>query len=213
MKLYSYVIPRDYGFAPNPFHGFCTLATCKPEIRKRAQIGDWVIGTGSKPRGIENRLVYILEVSEILSFNQYWQDPRFYNKRPNLYGSRKMAYGDNIYHRNLKDGSWLQENSHHSLYSGLPNLSNVENDTKTDRVLISKVFTYWGGNGPLIPQRFIKEKQTNILKRGPSHKCNFPEKFVNDFLRWYISLEETGLITLPDRIREVGKTDKTVKNH
>jgi hypothetical protein len=34
----------DTGFAPNPFHDFLTLATCKPDIRKKAQIGDWVLG-------------------------------------------------------------------------------------------------------------------------------------------------------------------------
>ena len=33
-KGYSYIITRDYGFAPNPFGGVCTLATCKPKIRK-----------------------------------------------------------------------------------------------------------------------------------------------------------------------------------
>src|SRR5712671_5339411 len=34
MRLYSYVVARDFGFAPNPFFGVCTLATCKPDIRK-----------------------------------------------------------------------------------------------------------------------------------------------------------------------------------
>lgn len=32
-KAFCYVIPYDTGFAPNPFHGLCTLATCKPQIR------------------------------------------------------------------------------------------------------------------------------------------------------------------------------------
>ena len=41
--LYSYVITRDYGFAPNPFGGICTLATCKPGIRNHATVGDWVV--------------------------------------------------------------------------------------------------------------------------------------------------------------------------
>lgn len=30
-KGYSYVVARDFGFAPNPFNGFLTLATCKPK--------------------------------------------------------------------------------------------------------------------------------------------------------------------------------------
>ena len=47
MKFYSYVIPRDYGFAPNPYFGYCTLADCKPGIRKMAQTGDWVAAFGA----------------------------------------------------------------------------------------------------------------------------------------------------------------------
>jgi hypothetical protein len=50
MRLFSYVVARDYGFAPNPFHRHCTLATCKPGIRARAAVGDWVIGTGAKTK-------------------------------------------------------------------------------------------------------------------------------------------------------------------
>ena len=44
MKIYSYIVKRDYGFAPNPFYGYCTLATCKPVIRKHAEIGDIIQG-------------------------------------------------------------------------------------------------------------------------------------------------------------------------
>ena len=50
-RLYSYVVVSDHGFAPNPFHGYCTLANCKPRIRWRAQPGDWIVGTGSRARG------------------------------------------------------------------------------------------------------------------------------------------------------------------
>ena len=51
MAIYSYIITRDYGFAPNPFYGICTLATCKPRVRNNAQIGDWVLGFGSGRKG------------------------------------------------------------------------------------------------------------------------------------------------------------------
>lgn len=44
--LYAYAITRDFGFAPNPFHGVCTLATCKPRIRASANIDDWILGIG-----------------------------------------------------------------------------------------------------------------------------------------------------------------------
>ena len=34
MIVYEYVMTSDSGFAPNPFYGACTLACCKPKIRK-----------------------------------------------------------------------------------------------------------------------------------------------------------------------------------
>jgi hypothetical protein len=68
MRLFSYVVARDYGFAPNPFFGFCTLATCKPKIRAAAALGDWIVGTGSCAYGLEGRLVYAMRVTEVLTF-------------------------------------------------------------------------------------------------------------------------------------------------
>jgi hypothetical protein len=47
--LFTYCIPYDDGAAPNPFWGLCTLAICKPSIRRVAKEGDWVVGTGSVP--------------------------------------------------------------------------------------------------------------------------------------------------------------------
>ena len=70
-RLHSYVVARDFGFAPNPFFGFCTLATCKPKIRSVAAIGDWVIGTGSRTKQRDGHLVFAMRVSETLSFGDY----------------------------------------------------------------------------------------------------------------------------------------------
>src|ERR1700758_4385988 len=99
MTLYSYVVARDYGFAPNPFYGVCTLATCKPAIRKGAGIGDWVVGTGGAANKLTGHLVYAMQVTEALSFDEYFADPRFQEKKPDLSGSLKRAFGDNIYYR------------------------------------------------------------------------------------------------------------------
>lgn len=47
-RLFTYTIPFDDGAAQNPFHGMCSLAICKPAIRRVAKAGDWVAGLGSK---------------------------------------------------------------------------------------------------------------------------------------------------------------------
>ena len=59
-QIYSYVLRYDDGVAPNPYGGVCTLAICKPVIRKKAQVGDWVIGTGSFELGLGDTLVYAM---------------------------------------------------------------------------------------------------------------------------------------------------------
>jgi hypothetical protein len=49
-KIYRYVLMGDGGMAPNPRDGLLTLATCKPEIRKHAREGDWVMANFPSPR-------------------------------------------------------------------------------------------------------------------------------------------------------------------
>lgn len=153
MRLHSYVVRYDSGFAPNPFFGICTLATCKPDIRRAANRGDWIIGSGSANRTINRggRLVYAMRVMETLTFQQYWSDPRFEQKKPNFHRSRMHACGDNIY-SSMPNGAWSQLKSFHSKIDGSPNVQHIQRDTGTNRVLISKAFVYYGGQGPRIPQ-------------------------------------------------------------
>lgn len=128
-RIFIYPIARDFGFAPNPFHGVCTLATCKPRIRKAAAPGDWVVGMGGTKLKATGRCIFAMRVEKCLSFNEYWSDPEYIRKRPIRNGSRKTMVGDNIYHRIPADGVWQQADSHHSLPDGKPNISNIRTDT------------------------------------------------------------------------------------
>ena len=160
MKVFSYVVDRDIGFAPNPFFGFCTLATCKPDIRKFAKVEDWIIGTSSTTENKPKHIVFAMKVTEKMTFNEYWNDSRFTNKKPFLSGSRKYQYGDNIYYQENK--KWLQLPSHHTEEDGSPNLLNIKKDTKSDYVLISNHYYYFGNNSILIPtdlEQIIKKRR------------------------------------------------------
>ena len=196
VKLYSYVVARDFGFAPNPFHGFCTLATCKPTIRNRAQIDDWVVGTGAKVRNRQGYVVFALRVTEVVTYQQYWQDSRFLTKRPNLAGSKKQAFGDNIYHWDPDSECWLQENSHHSYSDGTINSSNVENDTQAPRVLISEDYVYWGGVGPILPPRFRNYSGVDMCA-GHGYKSNFPQKLIQEVVEWIRAEGDWGYVGDP----------------
>ncbi len=73
-ELYSYRVRHDTGAAPNPFWGVLSLVICKPALRRRANIGDWIIGTGSanSPMGdISDRVVFIMKVTDKMEMYEY----------------------------------------------------------------------------------------------------------------------------------------------
>ncbi len=155
-KVYVYVVDRDFGFAPNPFHGYCTLATCKPRIRHNGKVGDWVIGMGGKRLDATGRCVYAMRISEKLTFNEYWINPIYLDKKPVRNGSGKMMVGDNIYCYDLVTHKWQQADSHHSNADGTINRHNLDVDTQTNQVLISRHFYYFGIDAKVVPSHLLE---------------------------------------------------------
>ena len=92
-----------------------------------------------------------------MTFDEYWDDPDFFDKRPVRNGSRKMMVGDNIYHRDLATRGWHQSFSHHSRPDGTAEEKNVKTDTSADRVLASRHFYYFGRNAPTVPTDIMSE--------------------------------------------------------
>lgn len=194
MKVHTYVVQHDKGFAPNPFWGVCTLACCKPRIRERVRKKDVIIGFGSASREVAlgNRVVYWMCVENIISFDEYWHDKQYSAKRP-VFGASLMAwYGDNIYHRDKSSGEWIQEISFHK--DGEDHgRGNLEQDTaRTDRVLISKDYAYWGGSGPAFPE--------SLLHLAPSFQAErylYSEDDRDKILEWINSLPDRGFCAEP----------------
>lgn len=211
MKLFSYVVARDYGFAPNPFFGWCTLATCKPKIRATAEVGDWVIGTGAKSKyGLAGHLIFAMRVEETCDFDAYWRDSRFSAKRPVLNGSLKQLYGDNIYHR--EHGRWKQEDSHHSREGGRSNRHNVTRDTSANRVLLSQRFVYLGETARAIPKRFRPYKPTGeeICSPGQGHRVLSP-KLAEAFASWLEERGEWGLQGTPLEFKKHRRAERSAE--
>lgn len=184
-RLYTYVVRHDTGFAPNPYHGYCTLACCKPLIRKYARLGDWIMGGGSVATGRGAQLVYVMQVSETLTFDEYWHDPRFVDKKPCIDASYKDWVGDNIY---PDANSWQQLPSMHSEAGCSPCEDDTDKDLSVDRILVGKRFVYWGGDGPLKPHF-----PTEPLYFGIGHKFRYKPQLVTEFLEWVESLTEWGV--------------------
>lgn len=194
MRLFAYVVRYDSGFAPNPFYGFCTLATCKPDIRKSAAKGDWIVGTGSAAKKVNRggHLVHLMRVTEDMPFEGYWADPRFQLKKPNLRGSKKHLSGDNIYSRDARTKSWHQLDSFHRNKDGSPNEEHIAIDTAVNRVLISDDFVYHGATGPKIPPKF-----GGIYKKGIGLRIETNEEIIREFVKWAQGVGKWGYAGAP----------------
>ncbi|TDR31996.1 hypothetical protein [Hydromonas duriensis] len=70
-RLFSYVVKDDFGCAPNPYNGYCTLAICKPAIRRIAKKGDVVVGLDCKSSGNKRRIVYCMIIDDVLTWSEY----------------------------------------------------------------------------------------------------------------------------------------------
>jgi hypothetical protein len=154
-KVYVYVVDRDFGFAPNPFHGFCTLATCMSGIRRGAKVGDWVIGVGGARLKATGQCIFAMRITQKLTFNEYWTNSAYLDKKPVRNGSSRMMVGDNIYHYDSIRQEWYQADSHHSNADGSVNPHNLRTDTKADNVLLSRHFFYFGREAPPIPSDLL----------------------------------------------------------
>lgn len=199
MKLHSYVVRYDSGFAPNPFYGYCSLVTCKPNIRHSAAVGDWVVGSGSADQKIRRggHLVYAMRITEVLNFQQYSLDPRFERKKPYRTGSRMQSCGDNIYFRSETNSSWMQRDSFHSNFDGTQNFDHTTKDTKIDRVLISDDFVYFGGYGPQFPQSLRNFNGIDVCKSGIGQIRHADASLIKEFVSWVRSLGVTGFQSAP----------------
>lgn len=171
----GYKMTHDSGFAPNPFHGYLTLATCKPVIRRTRVRGNWVAGFASKAlvhqarsRGVQlpyMGLVYLMQVTEDPQpLAAYFEDPRFALKKPTLdTRSPRLRCGDNIYSDDGKGGYRWWPNEHHKQ-------SSLLHDTGGRNALISSNFWYFGRKALVPPEGwalFLGEK----LSDGRSFYC------------------------------------------
>jgi hypothetical protein len=174
--VFSYCIPTDDGAAPNPFWGVCTLVICKPRIRSAAEVGDWVVGTGShrSPIGdIGNHVVYAMRVTEKLTMQKYnsWTQRKLPEKIPDWSSDdyRRRA-GDSIYDTTVYP---------YVLRASVHNEGNRKRDLSGKYALLSTHFYYFG-NKPLEMPAALRA----IIKDGRSHRRVREQQLVAEFVAW-----------------------------
>ncbi len=161
-RYFLYKMTDDNGGAPCIQNGFLSIAICKRRIRKTAKKEDWIIGVGGSR--LENRFIYMAEVTETVENRLYYTHPSFAG-RP-----------DRIYEFNSENILKIRKNArYHS--DGAPILSDVGFQDENGyypfaRVLISANFRYLGRSWTrdLIGKYSELNKVIKTMKQG--HRVN-----------------------------------------
>ncbi len=201
--LYSYTLRYDDGAAPNPFHGICTLAICKPDIRLAAKVGDWVVGLGSKEANMAGKVIYAMRVTDKMSLAEY--DRRAAAEWPGKIPHHDKAdpythLGDCIY-KYIDSTPRLRRGTVHDA-------GNRKRDLRGKNVLLSNDFYYFGNN-PIDLRRDLHP----IIHQTQKHKSLINAPYVATFIEWirerggvpgelqglpYLAMQiETGSFTSP----------------
>src|ERR1035437_660466 len=188
MNLFSYIVKYDGGFAPNPFHGFCTLACCKPKIRKVAKVGDIIVGL--TPKAFDHKLVYAMRVTEKLCFKKYWADKRFRKKRP----TKLSKQGDNIY-KPIRNGF--------SQLAFLHGPKDKEPDLSGQFVLASNKndFVYFGKEAVELPATLRKALSVGRGHRKLSDEDPKDAQVVAEFVKFF-RRQPRGQLGVPTDLHE-----------
>lgn len=191
MRLFSYKMTNDSGFAPNPFFGVLTLATCKPRIRNSKRIGDWLAGFTSKRLcndGVgEERLIFLMQVTGKLPTSEYFAHPDFQQKIPDLTRSEFVYQaGDNIY-RPDGDGFVQLPNKNHAPWD-------MPRDLSGRFVLTSANFYYFGAGAIEIPDHLRPQIPTGQSANGS--KTHHPER-AEAFIKFITENSKIGVHHAP----------------
>lgn len=202
--LYCYKMTHDTGFAPNPYHGVLTLATCKPKIRKNAQKEYWISGwTSNKVQGKNDEfrftdatqaLIYLAKVSDNPKIKDYWKEYKK-KRQPDQFDKDEKEgckscgnniipqasdieyFGDNIYEPDDSEplGFKRHENAHHGE-------ENKKRDLSGERVLVCKEFYYFGVEHA-IPKSDIVNDKNFVVPRCKKIQLDDPiAKQIIDFV-------------------------------
>lgn len=282
MIVYEYVMTSDSGFAPNPFHGTCTLACCKPKIRKGvaneifgkikktlasdkrltkekkeeilkdlgleateeelknfdSQIKDlflcgnerllkkyikcqskeafiknqkiYIIGLAGKQLKEKlgkagedkNPMVYVMRVTDILTYDQYYHDDKY---------KEKIPHGFNVVDANDNTSiNWCGDNIYKSVEGQNPDAGELavkkafhdKNDKKHDLsgeyVLVSDAenFIYYGkkaGEAPDVGEayKYVGHKKINFIDKSGDNEA------LRKFLCGFDKIERKGVIAPP----------------
>ena len=180
-RIFRYIHVHDAGMAPCYDDGMITLATCKPEIRKSAVPGDWVIGFMPRPhdRGLAT---WAGKIASSLPHGEYQRQHR--------------ARCDAVY-RERPDGTTerLRPEYH-------PTVEEMDRDLSGPVLVFDpEVSIRLGAQPELVPQELL-----HLAAAGRGHRVNdalpADEAKLEGWVRHLISTARRNIADPPPRIRK-----------
>jgi hypothetical protein len=167
-SVYVYKLTTDNGGAPATYRGLLSLAICKPKIRAKAEVGDWLIGIAGKSLRPGAALIYVAQVTQVLEGGSYYSDRRF-SKRPDaVYEWRRERLRIKSNARFHDTDDTLRDVGSEPLY-------------RAARVLLSDKYRYFGKLASDWYASISPHAHSSALGIGRAHRVNHSDE---DYDAW-----------------------------
>lgn len=193
--LFSYIVNVDWGFAPNPYWGCCTLVCCKQKIRQEAQEGDWILGTGSKSNdyrkneSYSGKIIYAMKVTKVVSMQTYYDmcKGKIKSEYYTCLKNKIPDYDNEDYAKKMGDCIYYDISEDHKdakLLRGFHGEGSKKKDLSGKNALISNHFYYFGKDA--IP---IVDDLLPVVKKSWGRRSKSNANYVRKFIDWIESEE------------------------
>lgn len=183
-RLFTYKVAHDGGSAPNPFHGICTLAICKPAIRRVAKEGDVIVGLACGSD--EARIIYCMVVDKSVTWSEYIKGCKLGNIAGIELGSYDLKKKIPKHSNDQGDCIWKSTDNYLKpldSWSGHDGEYDFKRDVVNgENVLIGTTFWYFGKGEEYSVALPIGLKK---IIPGRGHRSNANDRYRDDFVKFF----------------------------
>jgi len=191
-KLHMYTIVVDSGFAPHLNNGVLSLACCAGPTREHTETGTYVMGvSAASMEGVKKHLpIYLMRVTEKITFEEYFENPKFEGRVDNIYKKEGENYMRTTEKSTIFDNRYEEEHKE------------GKDPEKSEYVLLSDDFYYFGDmcNENKLHQKMEKlcDKVDFSYTAGGNYKKVTDEDVIDDLLNFFEDNYKKGKLGDPN---------------
>ena len=192
IKLFSYIVKYDWGAAPNPYWGYCTLVICKPRIRNSTAVGNWIVGSGSANnpydgKDYSNKIIYAMKVTDVVELEKYNEICLGKTDYGDKLAKKIPKYSSKNYPERMGDCIYYNisyEPKKADMRLGVHGNDCLKRDLSSNKALISNHYYYFGEKAI-----DIKGDLEPIIATTQGHRSNANKDYAQEFIDWISSGE------------------------